>query len=305
MHRNEPHRTGPPNRPTATPLDLAAVQADETFIASLESGHWAFAENALADSPSAEAALARLVLAWKQEIDAPAFPMLPTVAGSEEARPARSRRRLLTPVAAAAAAVGIALSGVALLAHDAHPGEPLWGVTQVVYADHARSVAAATDAEAAIGRAQRALVAGSPTAARAALERVGTVLGSVTDEDARARLAAQWSQLSAQLTPELPPAVSAPPPAEGPAVPAPPMVRVTTAPAPGPTTADPRPPKESPSPAPSPTTTTSTTPPVATTTPAAPTTPSPSTTTATPEPSGTPAATTSESQPAVASPSTP
>lgn len=302
-HRNEPHRTGP----TATPLDLAAVQADETFIASLESGQWAFTENAVAedavaDSPSAEAVLARLVLAWKQEIDAPAFPTLPTVAGSEEARPARRRRRLLTPVAAAAAAVGIALSGVALLAHDAHPGEPLWGVTQVVYADHARSVVAATDAQAALGLAQRALVADSPAAARAALERASTALGSVTDKDARARLAAQWSQLRGQLTPELPPAVSVPPPAAGPAVPAPPMVRVTTVPAPGPTTADPRAPKESPSPTPSPTTTPS---PVATTTPAVSTTPSPSTTTATPEPSGTPAATTSESQPAGVSPSTP
>lgn len=178
------------------PLVLSAVQADEALVESLR--------NAVrSEAGAADGELAGLVLAWKREIESVPFPEQPDL-GEAEAALRRGtgrapRPRLLTPIAAAAAAVGIALSGVALLAHDSRPGDPLWGVTQVVFADHARSVAAVTEAQANLTFAERALAAGSPEAARAALGRVGVALHSVDSADGRAELGTLYATLSAHL----------------------------------------------------------------------------------------------------------
>lgn len=231
-----------PTEAAAAQPESAAVRAADSFVEALHGP-----DVRTTETTPVEAELVRLVLAWKREIDAEAFPPQLDELTIRRALPVRVRRRLLTPVAAAAAAVGIALSGVALLAHDAHPGDPLWGVTQVVYADHARSVTAATDAQAELGVAHRALAAGSPDAARAALERVSSELRSVRDPDLRAKLSVVLTSLTAQLTQQTPPVVAAPP-APPVVATAPPVARVTVAPRPSPAPGEPGTPSDTPAP---------------------------------------------------------
>ncbi len=286
-----------PSDPVAQRLSWSAVQADDGFVESVRSGA----------GSTANTDLARLVLAWKREIDAEPFPLHPDAQAAEQALAAQARtaprRRLLTPFAAAAAAFGIALSGVALLAHDSRPGDPLWGITEVVYADHARSVAAATQAETDLGLAKTALSSGTPDAARTALNRVSVSLRSVSNGDGHAALSAQLDTLTAQL-PQAPPSavVDAPPPPPAPpastqppvptvATPHPPVPRPTVAPTVAPTataapsstpapTKKPEPvPTTTPAPTPSPTTTVPTSP---TPSPEPPPTPTTVTTAATP-----------------------
>ena len=238
-----------PAESAAAQPDPAAVRADDSFVEALHGRNGGSTET----TPVATE-LARLVLAWKREIDAEAFPPQLDELTIRRALPGRARRRLLTPVAAAAAAVGIALSGVALLAHDAHPGDPLWGITQVVYADHARSVAAATEAQADLGVAERALAAGSPEAAHTALQRVSSALRSVRDPDLRAKLSAVLTSLRAQLPPGTPPAVAAPPPSPPAVATVPPaptvatVATVTVAPRPSPAPRVPATPSDIPAP---------------------------------------------------------
>lgn len=236
--RDERHRT---SDRAPSPVSWATVQADNAFVEAVR-----------AEEPSlVEDHLTRLLVSWKRDIDAAPFPSQPDLAAAETALTAGTgpptRRWVLTPVAAAAAAVGIALSGVALVAHDARPGDPLWGVTKVVYSDHAQSVAAAYQAQAELQLAERALAAGSPDAARTALNRVSDALLSVRDEARRAELTALYSSLTAQLVPPSPPRPPPPPVPTGapttnpaapsatiPLVPRPPLPAAPSAPGPAP-----------------------------------------------------------------------
>lgn len=258
-------------------VNLAAVQADDTLVEAVRNGE-----------PDGSA-LTGLLLAWKQEIDAVPFPAQPDLAAAEHALTTRtrqrSRQRLLTPVAAAAAAMGIALSSLALVAHDSQPGDPLWGVARVVYADHARSVAAASQAQTELGLAQQALAAGSPEAARAALDRVTAELRGVQDADRRAQLFALYAMLIAQLDRPLT-SPAAPPVAVPPTVPQTPAASTPPAKSTAPGQPVPRPMPSTPaaptSNRPAPTTTP---PPASTPAPSTtptPSTPTPTTTTETP-----------------------
>ena len=292
--------------PTVLPvgLSLSAVQTDDALVESLRRE---------TRSPG-ESELTRLLLAWKRDIEGADLPAQPDLPAAERALASQARsttrRRLLTPVAAAAAAVVIAMSGVALLAHDSRPGDPLWGVTQVVYADHARSVAAATQAQLDLGLAQRALAAGTPEAARDALARVSAGLRAVNTDDGRAALSAQWSVLAARLGASTEPPVRTPAPPVPPAptqVITPPAATVTVPPRPSPVSPPLAPapsavptPSRTPSATPSPIPTTTVVPsPPATT---APTTTTPPTTTTTTAPTATPSATTPGSTPAAVVP---
>jgi len=274
--RDERHRT---SDRAPSPVSWATVQADDAFV-----------EDVREEAPSlVEDHLTRLLLSWKRDIDGTPLPRQPDLAAAEAALTVssgmRGRRRLLTPLAAAATAVGIALSGVALVAHDAQPGDPLWGVTKVVYSDHAQSVAAAYQAQAELQLAERALAAGSPDGARTALDRVSDALLSVRDEARRAELTALYSSLTAQLVPPSPPQPPPPPPvptrapttnpaapsATIPLVPRPPLPAAPSAPGPAPasTTQGRTPAAPTPQPPPPPL------PPAVTTTPTPSTTPVP------------------------------
>jgi hypothetical protein len=117
-----------------------------------------------------------------------------------ELRSARSsRRRLLAPLSAAVAVLLVAFTGVGLAARDAQPGDTLWGLTKVLYADHARSVEAAVAARADMAEAELALARGEIADAKAKLENAHAVLPTVSGADGKTELEAQHATLLANV----------------------------------------------------------------------------------------------------------
>ncbi|KZB82123.1 anti-sigma-D factor RsdA [Amycolatopsis regifaucium] len=190
--------------------DLSAVQADDALLDALGGSDPQMADD-LGDQE-----LNALLLAWRRDIDSEPLAELvdvdtavTTVKTAALARKHGGRRRLLVPVAAAAAVLAIAFAGTGLAAKDAQPGDTLWGLTKVLYADHARSVEAAAAAKLDLEKANLALAGGRLDDARKALDEAQAALSQVTDEENRDLLLEQHRQLSAQLQnptqPALPP----------------------------------------------------------------------------------------------------
>ncbi|WP_181775996.1 anti-sigma-D factor RsdA [Amycolatopsis pittospori] len=190
--------------------DLSAVQADDALLDALGGSDPKMADD-LGDQE-----LNALLLAWRRDIDSEPLAELvdvdtavTTVKTAALARKHGGRRRLLVPVAAAAAVLAIAFAGTGLAAKDAQPGDTLWGLTKVLYADHARSVEAAAAAKIDLEKANLALAGGRLDDARKALDEAQAALSQVTDEENRDQLLEQHRQLSAQLQnpgqPPLPP----------------------------------------------------------------------------------------------------
>ncbi|WP_410656533.1 anti-sigma-D factor RsdA [Amycolatopsis sp. lyj-112] len=190
--------------------DLSAVQADDALLDALGGSDPKMADD-LGDQD-----LNALLLAWRRDIDSEPLAELvdvdtavTTVKTAALARKHGGRRRLLVPVAAAAAVLAIAFAGTGLAAKDAQPGDTLWGLTKVLYADHARSVEAAATAKLDLEKANLALAGGRLDDARKALDEAQAALSQVTDEENRDQLLEQHRQLSAQLQnpgqPPLPP----------------------------------------------------------------------------------------------------
>lgn len=167
------------------PVEFLAIRADDEVLDGLAAGH----PLGLAPAPTPEFADDQQVLALlaqlRAEIDSVGFPELVSVeqasavivAGSRESRP----RRRLVPVAAAAALVVVALSGVTLAAGQAKPGDALWGVSTVIDGNRAASVEAAYRVDTALADARAALAQGRVADARATLTRVAPDLGRVSD----------------------------------------------------------------------------------------------------------------------------
>ncbi|WP_410650193.1 anti-sigma-D factor RsdA [Amycolatopsis sp. cmx-4-54] len=180
--------------------DLSAVQADDALLDALGGSDPKMADD-LGDQE-----LNALLLAWRRDIDSEPLAELVdvdtavvTVKTAALARKHGGRRRLLVPVAAAAAVLAIAFAGTGLAAKDAQPGDTLWGLTKVLYADHARSVEAAAAAKLDLEKANLALAGGRLDDARKALDEAQAALSQVTDEENRGQLLEQHRQLSAQL----------------------------------------------------------------------------------------------------------
>ncbi|UMP02095.1 anti-sigma-D factor RsdA [Amycolatopsis sp. EV170708-02-1] len=180
--------------------DLSAVQADDALLDALGGSDPKMADD-LGDQE-----LNALLLAWRRDIDSEPLAELVdvdtavvTVKTAALARKHGGRRRLLVPVAAAAAVLAIAFAGTGLAAKDAQPGDTLWGLTKVLYADHARSVEAAAAAKLDLEKANLALAGGRLDDARKALDEAQAALSQVTDEENRDQLLEQHRQLSAQL----------------------------------------------------------------------------------------------------------
>lgn len=179
--------------------DLAAMRSDDALLDAL-GGPNPDQAGELGDSE-----LNALLLAWRREVDSEPIGELvdvetatATIMAAKHA-PARRRRRMLIPVASAAAVLAIAFGGVSLAAKGAHPGDTLWGLTQVLYADHARSVVAAADIRADFGTAREAMAAGNIDDARSALVHAKKSIPTVQREDGRADLRATRKSLLEQL----------------------------------------------------------------------------------------------------------
>jgi hypothetical protein len=118
----------------------------------------------------------------------------------EESRQRQRRRpRYLVPLASAAAVLVIVFAGMSLAARDAHPGDALWGLSQVLYADHARSVEAAALVHDDLTHATTELARGHLSEARRALAAASASLPSVDSADGKADLQAQQQSLLNQL----------------------------------------------------------------------------------------------------------
>ncbi|WP_018682726.1 hypothetical protein [Actinokineospora enzanensis] len=160
--------------------------------------------------------LAALLSSWRDEVDSAPIPELVdgqlAVATVYAARARKRRRpRLLVPVAAAAAVLAIAFTGAGLAARDAQPGDTLWSLTKVLYADHARSVEAAASVRQDLDIAQTALAEGKVAEAKSKLEDAQKGLPSIATEDGAAELAATHADLLSQLPGSPAGGVQAPP----------------------------------------------------------------------------------------------
>ncbi|EIE97483.1 anti-sigma-D factor RsdA [Saccharomonospora glauca] len=182
--------------------DLSAVQADDALLDALGG-----ADSRVADGLG-DHELSALLLAWRRDVDSEAIPELidtssavTTVKTAVAAHNARGgkRRRVLVPVAAAAAVLAIGFTGTALAARDAQPGDTLWGLSKVLYADHARSVEAAASVRTDLDAARLAIAQERYEDARRALEEAEQALQGVTGEDELAKLRARHTELLAQL----------------------------------------------------------------------------------------------------------
>lgn len=177
------------------PADLAAVQADDALLDMLGRG----------DTPTDSSdELTRVLAAWRREVRAePVDELVDTdtaVAVIRAARrPVRRRNPVFGSIAVAAAVFVIAFSGMGLFAKSAQPNDQLWGVTQVLYPDYARSVETAAAVKTELSAADRALRQGDTQKAKETLKRVQQQLPVIAEAEGRADLATQHRQLEQKL----------------------------------------------------------------------------------------------------------
>jgi len=185
--------------------DLSVVQADDALLDALGGSDPKVADG-LGDQE-----LNALLLAWRRDIDSEpladlvdidtAVITVKTAAMAKRNGGKERKRRFLVPVAAAAAVLAIAFTGTGIAARDAQPGDTLWGLTKVLYADQARSTEAAVSVRTDLEAAQLALAQGRFGEARKALEEAQLAMARVGADDELAELRAQHLALSQQLAP--------------------------------------------------------------------------------------------------------
>lgn len=181
------------------PVDLSAVHADDELLTALVGF-----DNSMT-GPDQDPELKSLLLSWRLDVDAEPIGELvdtdtamTTIAVGEKLR-RRRRPRYLVPIASAAAALVVLFTGMGMAARNAVPGDALWGISQVLYTDHARSVEAAALVRNDLHHASEALQLGNFDEARSALVRAQASLPSVDNADGKANLQAQQQNLLLQL----------------------------------------------------------------------------------------------------------
>ncbi|KOX23000.1 hypothetical protein ADK67_22650 [Saccharothrix sp. NRRL B-16348] len=179
--------------------DLAGIRADDALLDALGGRDVDQPESLVDDELNA------LLLAWRREVDRPPMGELvdteTAVATIAAARTQpRGRQRFLIPIAAAAAVLAIAFTGMSLVARDAQPGDTLWGLTRVLYSEHARSVEAAVAVRTDLDTARAALRDGRYSEARDALLKAGESLPSVSPDDGKDDLTQKHESLLEELT---------------------------------------------------------------------------------------------------------
>ncbi|KHJ73248.1 anti-sigma-D factor RsdA [Rhodococcus sp. Chr-9] len=220
-----------------TSVDLAAVRRDDALIDAISG-------NGLVETKdNEEYELATLLADWRAEILAEPMPAGPdldevvaavhrelgtreTLARAPEVTPLRPRSkgqlRLLRPLAGAAALVAIAVGSATAVSYGAEPGDPLWGVKQVVFSEQAQSTEARIDTTSTLERAEQLIAEGNTEEARELLTSAESRSGDVRDAEERDALG-DWVQRLAEelgrLVPQVPPPPAAPVAPEVPVVP--------------------------------------------------------------------------------------
>ncbi|WP_273489877.1 anti-sigma-D factor RsdA [Gordonia otitidis] len=181
--------TGEWATPDDTPVDISAVQFDDAFLDALSR-----------DVPTptrddAEYELAGLLSAWRHESLAEPLPLGPSVAEVEKAiaaqgpsARARTVVRTLRIVAGAAAVAVVAAAGLTVMSQGSEPGDPLWGVKKVVFAQAASETQAAYDVRSNLEKAEAELAAGNTQAAESLIAKAQSSMGPVRDSSTRTHM---------------------------------------------------------------------------------------------------------------------
>jgi len=172
------------------PVDLGAVRADDEFIEALQS------KPIVPTRTQVDYELAGLLSTWRDDVLAQPIGHRPTLEDVEAGIAAAARRgdthrrslRIARYAGGAVAAFALIFGGVSAVAHNAAPGDPLWGVKEVMFGADASSTLAMADVEAKIERAAEAFVAGDKVAAKKYLDSAEALLRDVRDSGDRASL---------------------------------------------------------------------------------------------------------------------
>ncbi|MCJ0905116.1 anti-sigma-D factor RsdA [Rhodococcus sp. ARC_M6] len=199
------------------PVDLAAVRRDDALIEAISSG------GPVTTDSTEQYELALILSKWRDDVVStpmPEGPLLEDVIAAIESAPpsiadrerSRSRLRLVRPIAAAAAVAAVVFGGGSMLAYDAQPGDALWGVKQVVFADEANSTVAKIDTTSELEKAERLLAAGDIPEAKKVLDSAAQRAGDVKDSQEKTDLVERWGKLMTQAqetgTPSVPPSTT-------------------------------------------------------------------------------------------------
>jgi hypothetical protein len=101
--------------------------------------------------------------------------------------------------AGAAAVCAILFGGVSVVAHESSPGDPLWGVKEVMFGADASATLALAGVEDNLDHAIESLASGDKTDATTYLNRAQSQLADVDDADKRAELQAKIDELRGKL----------------------------------------------------------------------------------------------------------
>jgi len=192
------------------PIDFLSIRADDEMLDALASGlstfggsdgrHALGVDHGLDDNYNDDQQMLALLAVWRDEVRNEPIPELISVEDASEAivaghRTEHPRRRLMS-VAAAAAVVVLGMSGVALSAGSAKPGDTLWGVSKALNGDRATSVEAAQEVGVTLASVRQALAEGHVAEAQAKLATITPVLSKVTDEQTKTELADTQANLA-------------------------------------------------------------------------------------------------------------
>lgn len=192
------------------PVDMTQVRADDAFVDALAKA------NRIPTADPLDERMASLLLSWRDDVsDEPSRPLIDvaTAAAAIRNAPRPVNRQLFGPLAAAAAVLVVTFTGLGLAAHDAEPGDALFGVTKVLYSDKARSAEAAFVVRTKLEAASAALASGRVAEAQDAIEQAQEELTVVAPEDGQGDLAARTEELRdelSKLTPTPPEATTTP-----------------------------------------------------------------------------------------------
>lgn len=181
---NEERDPADPTWDLTDPIDLTAVHLDDRFLDALAD------DKPVPTRDDTEYHLAELLAGWRHDVIAEPLPELPTVdevesaiAATERARRGRGVIRHLRVASGAAAIVVIAGAGLTVLAEGSSPGDPLWGVKRVVFAEAASQTQASMDVQSYLEQAEAAAASGDTTQAAELIAKAQKNMGPVADAD--------------------------------------------------------------------------------------------------------------------------
>lgn len=202
------------------PVDIAAVRRDDEFIEAIRG------DGPVATDNADDYQLALLLANWRAEITEPALPAGPDLdevaaavdeeiaaAGLRRTALARKRPGLLRPVAGAAAAIALVMGGLVVFSYDSAPGDPLWSVKSVVFAEQANSTVAQIDTTSKLEQAENMIANGDVTGARALIDGAAQTSGAITDQAQRSDVELWLQRLREQVqtfVPPVPPVLEVP-----------------------------------------------------------------------------------------------